>query len=150
MAHLLHGLRDALAIERLQQVIDGVHLERLHRILIVSGGEDNLRQWDFAVQQLLDDAESVQPRHLHVEEDQIGRELLDQAHRLDAVLALRQDVDIEFAQQVGKLVARQLFVVNDDCRKCHPVSCTWNCSALTIPGASQTAEGEPSAMLKRN
>ena len=112
---LLHGLRDPLLVERLQQVVDGVHFEGLHRILVVGGGEDDLRQRHFLVDQLLDDAEAVEPGHLHVEEDEFGRELLDQVHRFHAVLALRDDVHIEIAQQIGKLVARKLLVIHNDC-----------------------------------
>ena len=77
---------------------------------------------NFAVQQLLDHAEAVEAGHLHIEENEVGRKLLDQVDGFHAVLALCHDVDIEFAQQVGKLIARQLFVVHYDCRQCHPIS----------------------------
>ncbi len=95
VADFVDGLRDTLAIERLQQIVDGIHFERLDGVLIVGGSEDDLRQRHLAVQQLLDDAEAVETRHLHVKEDEIGRELLDQVDGLDSVLALSHDVDIE-------------------------------------------------------
>ena len=111
---LLHRLRDPLLVERLQQVVNRVHLERLHRILVVGGGEHDLRQRHFLVDQLLDGAEAVESGHLHVKEDEFRRELLDQVHGFHAVLALRHDVHIEIAQQIGKLVARKLLVIHND------------------------------------
>ncbi len=126
VANFLDGLRDALAVEGLEQIIDRVHFERLHRVLVVGGGEDDLRQRNLAVHQLLDDAEAVEARHLHVEEDEVGRELLDEVDRLDAVLALRDDIDVELAQEIRKLVARKLLVVNDDRGQCHLLSCIQN------------------------
>jgi hypothetical protein len=40
----LHGLLDARAVKRLEQVIDGVHVEGAHGVLVVGRGKDNLRQ----------------------------------------------------------------------------------------------------------
>ena len=74
-----------------------------------------MRQRDFLVEQLLDDAEAVEAGHLHVEEDEVGTALLDQVDGLEAVLALGDDVDISSVfEQVGKLIPGKLFVVDND------------------------------------
>ena len=65
------GFRDARLVERLQDVVDGVHFERLHRIVVERRGEDDLRQAELALHQLLDHAEPVEPGHLHIEKHQV-------------------------------------------------------------------------------
>ena len=45
----LNGFRDAGFVERLQHVIDGVHLESLDRIIVVGGSKHNLRNAQFAL-----------------------------------------------------------------------------------------------------
>ena len=70
---------------------------------------------NLAVEQLLDDAEAVQARHLNIEEHEIGVVFADQADSLKAVLALRDDIHVGIVgKQVGELVARELFVIHDD------------------------------------
>ena len=64
---------------------------------------------NFLVQQLLDHAESIQPRHLHVEKDHIRIVFLDQVDGFQPVLALRHDIDVVgIFQQVGEFVAGEL------------------------------------------
>jgi hypothetical protein len=82
--------------------------------LIEGGREDNFGQWNLAVEQLLDDAETVQAGHLNVEKNEVGIVFADEADGFQTVLALRDDIDIGVLEQVGKFVARQLFVVDDD------------------------------------
>src|SRR5271157_4770121 len=122
MPCLLHRLRNALLVKGLQQIVNCVHFERLDSILVVGGGKNDLRQRYFLVEQLLDRAEAVEARHLHVEKDEVGREFFDQVDRFDAVLALRHDVHIEIAQEIGQLVASELFVIHNDGRKGHALS----------------------------
>ena len=116
-AGLMDGLRDAFLIERLEQVVDRIDLEGLDRVLVVGRGEDDLGQRDFLVEQLLDDAEAVEAGHLHVEEDEVGAAVLDQADGFEPVLTLGYDVDLAGVfEQVGKLVAGELLVVDNDRR----------------------------------
>ena len=122
LPRLLHGLRDSFLVERLQQVVDGVDFKSLHRILVERGGKDDLRHRHFAVEQLLDHPKAVESRHLHIEEDEVGRQFLNQVDGLDAVLALRDHIDVDFFQQVGEFVACQLFVIDNDCRNRHSCS----------------------------
>src|SRR4029077_9016798 len=71
-AYLLDRLRHAFLVEGLEQIVHGVYFERLHRVLIEGGGENNLGQDYFLVKQFLDDAEAIEAGHLHVEKDQVG------------------------------------------------------------------------------
>ena len=73
MLHSAAGERAAepIAIERLQQVIERRHLERLNGVLIVCGYENDDRA-TLGIE-LLQNSEPVQLRHLHVQEHQVGR-----------------------------------------------------------------------------
>src|SRR5208283_3912735 len=83
---------------------------------------DNFGERNLAVEQFLEDAETVQARHLDVEKHQIRIVLADQADGFQAVLALRDYVDVvQVLEQVGEFVARQLFVVDDDRGEGHRV-----------------------------
>ena len=63
---------------------------------------------------LLDHAEAVARRHLHVEEHEVGMLLLDRRHRLRAVAALADHLDVFFLlQQPDDALARHRLVVDD-------------------------------------
>ena len=87
-------MRDALFVERFQQIIDCIHLECFHRVLIEGGGEYDFREWDFPVEQLLDYAKTVESGHLDVKENEIRVVLTNQVNGFDAILALSHDTDI--------------------------------------------------------
>src|SRR5690348_3033680 len=77
--------------------------------------ENDLRQLQFFLDDFFEDAEAVEAGHLHVEEDEVGRVLLDQVHGFEAVLPLSDERDFwKRLQQVGELLARGLFVVDDE------------------------------------
>ena len=123
--YAVHSLDHAAAVEGLQQVIDRVHIEGADGVLVIGGGEDNLRQRRgfgcgvggrmIALAKALDDGESVQAGHLHIEEDEVGMVLLDQVHGLDTVAALGYDVHAAHRlEKILELVAGQLFIVDDE------------------------------------
>ena len=90
--------------------------------MIEGGREDNLGEGNLAVEQLLDYAETVQARHLDVEKHQVRIVFADQADRFQAILALRDHVHVvQVFEQIGELIARQLFVVDDDRGERHRV-----------------------------
>ena len=70
LARAIERLLEALLVERLQQVVDGVHLEGLQRVLVVRGHEDGDGQ--LAVAEALHDFEAVELGNLHVEEQSAG------------------------------------------------------------------------------
>ena len=72
------------------------------------------------VDELLNHAKAVQPRHLHIEEDKLRIVLANKVNRLDAVAALSHHFYIADAlQQVTQLFARELLVVDNDSRNRH-------------------------------
>ena len=114
----------ALAVERLQQIVDRIHLKRLHRILIERRRKHHLRQLHLAIlrQYLLQHGEAIQPRHANIQEDHVWFMSSDQFHGLNAVGPLRQHRHIPRSlQQVQQLLPRQRLIVNNQgCqRSCH-------------------------------
>ena len=121
-----HRLAHTDLVERFQQVVHRVDFKRLHRVLIIGGRENDVRQPNFLAHQFFDQPETVQARHLHVEEDQVRRSLLDQIERFQAVAGLANHVHFRNAfQKISQFVARRLFVVYDESgdlpfHLCHP------------------------------
>ncbi len=118
-AGAFNGLEDAGAVERLEQVIDGVHVEGADRVLVVGGGEDDERQVIEAamVDEVLEDGEAVEARHLDVEEDDVGLVLFDELDGFNAVGAFGEDFDVaDGLEQVLQLFAGQLLIVDDESR----------------------------------
>ena len=104
-------LGQALRAERLQQVVDRVHLKGLDRVLVVGGDEDHRC---LAADQL-ENVEAIEFRHLDVEEEQIGLLFGDGLHRLEAVAALGNHLDIGMLpEQLSQQRPRQLLIVHDD------------------------------------
>src|SRR5919204_491092 len=81
-----------LGVDRLQEVVDRVHLERLDRVLIVRGDEDDVRG-RARIEEPPRDLESGQSGHLHVEKDDVGLQPIDRRESLDAVAGLADDFD---------------------------------------------------------
>ena len=86
LARALQRLGEALAVERLEQVVERADLERLERVLIVRGDEDDERH-PLAADRL-DDLEAVHLRHLDVEEHEVRRVIVDRGDGFLAVAAL--------------------------------------------------------------
>ena len=63
---------------------------------------------------MADHVEAVEPGHLHVEEHEVRRVMLNRRHRLRAVAALADDFDVLFLlQQRQHALARERLVVDD-------------------------------------
>ena len=83
--------------------------------MVEGGGEDHVWDFQFAFNELLEDAETVEAWHLDVEEDQVGIVFLDEVDGVEAVLALGDEVDFRKSfQEEGEFIPGGLFVVNDD------------------------------------
>ena len=103
-------LGQPLVRERLEQVVDRVHLERPQRELVVRRDEDHRH---VAAHQL-EHLEAVELRHLHVEQQDVGARVAQRLDRLESVRALRQHDDV--AHRLERLPQRQprrLLVVDD-------------------------------------
>ncbi len=111
----LDGFGDAGFVEGFEDVVHGVDVEGLHGVLIESGGENDVRDFEFALDELFEDAEAVEAGHLHVEEEQVGGMLFDEIDGFEAVFALGLEMDFgEGFEEEGQLFTSGLFVVNDD------------------------------------
>ena len=118
----LEGLHHTGTIKRLEQVIDGVHVERTHRILVEGGGEDDLRHAVGVdpLQQLFEHGKAVQSRHLNIQKYYVWMVGANQVDRFDAILALGDDFDPSGrVQKVFELFAREPFIVDDQSGHCH-------------------------------
>ncbi len=116
LARPLHRHRQPLFFDRLQQVIERLQPERLHRILIVGGRHHEIGQRHALLAQLADHAHAIEPRHLHVEEHEVGLEVGNQLYRLQAIGRRGDHLDVgKFLQQIRQFVGSQLFVVRQDC-----------------------------------
>jgi hypothetical protein len=118
-AGALHRQLEPRLLDRLEQVIDGVHLERLDSVLIVRRHENDVRPV-LRVEHPPRHFESGQAGHLHVQKDDVGLQPVDRRKRFDAVAGLADYLDApELLEQVPELVPRQLFVVDHDRAQIH-------------------------------
>jgi len=111
----LNGFGDAGLVERLENIVDGIHVESLDGVVVESGGEDNVRNFEVAFNEFLEDAEAVETGHLDVEENEIGIVFLDEIDGVEAVFALGQKIDFrKTLEEEREFIARGLFVIDDD------------------------------------
>ena len=88
-----------------------MHLECAQRVLVVRRDEHDDRR---AIEQL-QHFESVELRHLNVEEKDVGIVLRDRADRFEAIRGFGDDLEVLVRTEVfAKDVAGERLVVNDD------------------------------------
>ena len=111
LASPLEGDGNALGSDRLQEVVDGVDLKGLDRVLVEGGHEDH----GLVSPQELENLEAADLRHLDVQEEEVGPQLVDRLDRLEAVAALRHDLHLLLATEVlPQDRPGRLLVVHDD------------------------------------
>src|SRR5207248_6832058 len=71
-AHAFERALEALLVDRLEEVIERLDVERADRVFVVRGDEDDHRHR--LDPDLLDDVEAAEAGHLDVEEDEVGLE----------------------------------------------------------------------------
>jgi len=87
----------------------------LHGVVVESGGENDVGNFEFTFDEFLQDAEAVEAGHLDVEEDEVGRVFLDEVDGFEAIFALADERDFrEGFEEESEFLASRLFVVNDD------------------------------------
>ena len=77
------GRRTRSGADRLQQVVDRVHLERAHRAYSSNAVDEHDRH--VAADRAPAPRSRIELRHLDVQEHEVGRQLRDRLHRLEAV-----------------------------------------------------------------
>ena len=109
-------LEKPIAVERLQQVVECMDVERLERVLVEGRDEHEERQ-RFAAEGR-DDVEPAGARHLDVEEDEIGLRAADRVDRVEAVLALGDHLEslLPVKEHPQPLAGERLVVRDDDAR----------------------------------
>ena len=93
------GLREALVVEGLEQVIDGLDVEGAHRMVIVGGDEDHRRRPGGP--QRGQQIEAVLPGQLHVEKEQVDRLAAQRSQRVRQIRALVHQDDRRLAREQG-------------------------------------------------
>ena len=115
----LHRQLEPRLVDRLQQVVDRVDLERLDGVLIVRRDEDDVRPV-LRVEHPPRHLEPGQPGHLHVEKHDVGLQAIDGRERLDPVARLPDHLDApHLPEEVAQFVPRQLFVVHQHGAQVH-------------------------------
>ena len=113
LPHAVHRRCEPVLVDGLHQIIDRLGIERPQRMLAISGDEHEQRRLD--VHQTLDHRETVETRHLDVEEDEIGLVGLDLPDRFAAVRCRGDDLDvIEGLQPELQPLSREWFVVDQN------------------------------------
>src|SRR5262249_55309005 len=106
-------LLEALVVERLHQVVERRDVERVDGEAIERGDEDRRGHRLGA-----DGAHDVDPGaagHLHVEEDEIGRERADRVDGGVAAVGGADDLDAALVcEQVGDALPRERLIVDDE------------------------------------
>src|SRR4051812_37675086 len=105
-------LAEALAVERLQQVVERVHVEGAQRVAVVGGDEDHERHLVDAHR--LDDVEAVGAGHLHVEENEVGLQRENRFGAGGAVAGLADQFETGFfLEERAEPLAGEGLVVDD-------------------------------------
>jgi hypothetical protein len=111
----LNSFGDACLVEGLEDIIDGVDIERLDSVLVEGGSEDHVGDFEFSFNEFFEDAEAVEARHLDVQEDEVRRILFDEIDGFEAVFALAEEIDFrEGLEEESEFFASGFFVVDYD------------------------------------
>jgi hypothetical protein len=109
-----HRLRQSVLADGLEDVVDRVELERLDRVVVVRGDEDD---WWRGLEagQHLGQLEAVEAGHPDVGEDRVDAALLQHAQGLGGVVGRGDVPDPSVVlEQPGELVERGTLVVDDE------------------------------------
>src|SRR6185369_12718314 len=108
----LPGGVEPFVIERLEQVVEGVHLEGAHGILIVGGDKDDVRS-RFALERL-QHFKAAQLGHLYVQKDKVGLQRLDRVYCFTTIRTLSDNLDLRIiSQHLANHLASERFIVDD-------------------------------------
>ena len=113
LAFRLHdGSFETLAPHRLQQIIDGVDIERFSRVALIGGDEDDQR---FPLlPQGPDYGEAIQFRHLQIQQDDVRFELQDSRQGFCAGGSFAGDFERRHGLDVlAQNVSRDWFIIGD-------------------------------------
>jgi hypothetical protein len=109
-----NGVKEAPVAEGFEQVVQGVDLEGTQRELVVGGDEDHV--WHAVRPDRTEHFEPIHHRHLDVQEQEIGLDLLDRGHRRTAIGALTDDLNfgIPLTELPESRACQRLVVYDED------------------------------------
>ncbi len=121
---------------RLEDVVDGLQLERVHCPVVVRGDEHDARRMP-ELREHLGEFDAVQSRHLDVAEDRVDRLAVEhlQCARRRGCAAHGPDPRV-LTQQIGQLVACRGFVVDDKGAQAQLVAAGHDAPRSVTPGAN--------------
>ena len=121
-ANFFEGLDEALVVEGLEEVVNGVYFKGPDGVLVEGRGEDDLRHAEFFFKRedFFEDSEAVEAGHADVEEEDVGPVGADEVDGFDTVGALGEDGDVAGGvEEVLEFLAGERFVVDDErCERC--------------------------------
>src|SRR5215213_3147716 len=101
-----------LAVEGLEEVIKGMHLESAYGILIVGSYEDDIRSGLWI--ERLEHLEAAQLGHLNVQEDEVRPERLDRIYCFTTIRTFSHYLDFRIlGQHLANHLAGEWFIVDD-------------------------------------
>src|SRR5262249_19092975 len=116
-------------VDRLQQIVDGLDVERTDRVLVVRGHEDH--DWPVNGYGFAKDLEAVEPGHLYIEENEVRPLLIDGDNGRAAIAGFTDDLDLRFLREHREQSpTRERFVVDDERANSfgHPTGCATGAS----------------------
>ena len=123
-----------LPVERLQQVVERVHVEGAQGVVIEGGHEDDQRHARRA--DGFDDLESARAGHLYVEKDQVRFQASDGVDRVGAGGALGHQFQPVFGREErAQPLAGQRLVIGDEDTHLAVRHATWNAASPAGAGA---------------
>src|SRR4026209_354776 len=103
---------EPFVVEGLQQVIEGMDLERAHGILVVRSYEDDVGR-RLRIERF-EHLETAQLRHLNVQKDEVRPERLDRINSFTTIRTLRNYLDVRIlSQHFANHLASARFIVDD-------------------------------------
>src|SRR6267143_3510713 len=110
----VNSLGESWRRHRFQEIIEGAGLERVNRVLIEGRDKNNDRQR--TRHETFHDSEAIDPRHLDIEQEQVGTELLHGLKSGCPIRALAYGLNPALlAQHAPEPAPGEWFVVNDEC-----------------------------------
>src|SRR5271168_1828667 len=120
LACVNQGLGKSLLIIRFQEIVNCVHFECTNGVHIVSRDEDIDGSGAVHWSHILDDPKTIQIRHLHIEENDVGMKFIDLLHRTDSVRRLAYNFNVVvFGQIAADTAAGDRFVIYDQDSRLH-------------------------------
>jgi len=147
----LDGRIQPFGLDRLQEVVDRVHVKRLNRMPIIRGDEDQLGL-DTGLEEPPGDLEPGQPGHLDVEHDEIGGLRLNHLEGFDPVGGLAHDLDPRhLSEQEAHFFPRELLIVHDHRAQGVSFQCFLSSSQFLVSSSacgSRTADRGSYALIR--